>query len=160
MSWSKPLATAVVGVVAALALYRFAWLPVQCNYVEGRLRGATEAILDEPPMRQHIRARTNLAEIERLPLYCRRGAETQMVIAANYRILGRYPDAIAAYIAALDVEKRPEIYLQLGLTQIQDGRTDEAIRNLATAVRFHPPIVGDIPESLHALVNAEVKPNP
>lgn len=157
MSWSKPLAILAVGVVASLALYRFVWLPVQCNFVEGRIRGATESVLDEPPMRRHIRARANLAEIERLPLYCRRGAEAQMVIAANYRILGRYDDAISAYISALDVEKRPEIYLQLGLTQIMDGRTSEAIRNLATAVRFHPPLIDEIPESLRAPVNAEVK---
>jgi tetratricopeptide (TPR) repeat protein len=158
MSWSKPLAAIAVAVVAGLTLYRFVWLPLQCNYVEGRLRGTTEAVLDEPPMRQHIRARANLAEIERLPLHCRRGAETQMVIAANYRILGRYDDAIAAYISALDVEKRPEIYLQLGLTQIQDGRTGEAIRNLATAVRFHPPLINEIPEGIRASVSVASAP--
>jgi tetratricopeptide (TPR) repeat protein len=60
-------------------------------------------------------------------------------------LLGEPRRAIAAYRAALAIEPRAEIYLNLGRAQGMVGATEEARRNLALAVRLDPRLARAVP---------------
>jgi tetratricopeptide (TPR) repeat protein len=63
----------------------------------------------------------------------------------QYLLLSRPEPAIQAYAEALALEPRSEGYLNLGRAQWLAGRTDEARRNFAVAVRLDPYLAGLVP---------------
>ena len=68
-----------------------------------------------------------------------------MLEAENLRVLGRHIEAVAAYRRALRFERRPEIYLQLGLTQVEAGQEKEAFIHLLKAVSFDSRLLSAVP---------------
>ena len=59
-----------------------------------------------------------------------------MMRAANDRVLGNYEEARATYQEALRYDRRPELYYELGTTDLQLGRRDEGLDALYQAVLF------------------------
>jgi tetratricopeptide (TPR) repeat protein len=63
----------------------------------------------------------------------------------QYLFLARPEAAIRSYEEALELEPRPEAYLNLGRAQWLAGRREEARRSFATAVRLDPRLAVQIP---------------
>jgi hypothetical protein len=76
-----------------------------------------------------------------------------MTGAAAQRVVGNTEAAIAMYDRALTVDRRPEIYLQRGLAQLEARQRPRAIPDLITANLFYPNSFNDIPdaEAYHAV---------
>jgi tetratricopeptide (TPR) repeat protein len=64
---------------------------------------------------------------------------------SQYLLLGRPEPAEQAYLAALRLEPKSEVYLDLGRAQWLAGRREEALRNFTLAVRLDPRLVGVLP---------------
>ena len=63
----------------------------------------------------------------------------------QYLFLTRFDRAAEAYQEALELEPRPEGYLNLGRAQWFAGRRDEARVSFATAVRLDPRLASQVP---------------
>lgn len=81
-------------------------------------------------------ARTELERTRRMLRLFPTNPDLYMIAAANLRILGRLEQAEQMYISAGRFARRPEIFLQLGHTQMELGKVDHAYRNYAIALRF------------------------
>lgn len=149
MTVRRLFATAVILSAAAIALHRFCWMPVECNLEIARVEQMTaRAVYRSRPSIAIVRARQNLEVLNRISERCAANVNVPMLQAANYGILGRHEDAIAAYEAALLVDRRPEIYLNLGLLELELGQREKALGHLATAVRFDRTMLGAIGDPL------------
>lgn len=86
-----------------------------------------------------LRANAELLE----DTYARVPVEVQLLTAlgAQYRLLGRSEQAIATYRRALELEPRPEIYLNLAQELARTGERQAAAENLETARRLAPALV-------------------
>jgi tetratricopeptide (TPR) repeat protein len=72
-----------------------------------------------------------------------------MAIGSQYLLLGKAPEAIASYQAALALEPRPETYLSLGKAQLLAGDLDAARASFDSAVALDPryrKLVPPLPE--------------
>lgn len=148
-----------VVVVAALAFYRYAWLPYRANRVlftvTTQLDQATR-YEGSDPARAAILARDNLARLQSVERACRTNVEWEMLYAENARLLRRYDEAFAHYDAALRIDHRPEIYFHRGLTRMEAGSVDKAFDDLVLAVRFRPVLLDDLSGELHTRVEQAV----
>jgi tetratricopeptide (TPR) repeat protein len=64
---------------------------------------------------------------------------------SQYYLLGRAEPAEQAYLEALRLEPKPEVYLDLGRAQWLAGRKEEALRNFGLAVRLDPQLIRVLP---------------
>ena len=64
---------------------------------------------------------------------------------SQYLLMSRPEPAEQAYLEALRLEPKSEIYLDLGRAQWMAGRREEALRNFALAVRLDPGLVRVLP---------------
>jgi hypothetical protein len=69
-----------------------------------------------------------------------------MTRAAAAEVDGDRPAAIIEYQNALRIDRRPEIYFQLGLLQHETGSDNDALSNLVRACAFNPALLADIPD--------------
>jgi tetratricopeptide (TPR) repeat protein len=67
-----------------------------------------------------------------------------MIAAVDRRVLGQFDEAVKLYERALDYDRRPELYLQLGLTELELNRRAEARKALEKAVLFAPSMLNEI----------------
>jgi len=67
-----------------------------------------------------------------------------MVLGASLRQLGRNREAIAAYEAALQFDRRPELYLNLGQTQVAIGDSKSALQNFVRACIYFPAYLDEV----------------
>jgi len=80
-----------------------------------------------------------------------------MIRAANLRMVGDFSAAAASYRAALDVQKRQEIYFELGATEVEIGDRQAAIDAYTNCVRFYPSQIANIEDQqIRAAVVARV----
>jgi tetratricopeptide (TPR) repeat protein len=66
--------------------------------------------------------------------------------AAAAEVDGDRVAAIVEYQNALRIDRRPEIYFQLGLLQHETGNDNDAMNNLVRACAFNPALRSDIPD--------------
>ena len=64
---------------------------------------------------------------------------------SQYLLLGRPEPAEQAYLEALRLEPKSEVYLGLGRAQWLAGRREEALRNFGLAVRLDPFLARELP---------------
>jgi tetratricopeptide (TPR) repeat protein len=64
---------------------------------------------------------------------------------SQHLVFGNYDAAIEEYRAAAALEPRPEIYLNLGRAELLGGRTEDAKRDFALAVRLDPRLAAMVP---------------
>jgi len=121
---------------AAVAVYRFSWIPYNCNRDAKTNAAMTLKALDASPVDASALAQRNLRIIDASLNRCGRDASELMLAAANYRLANQREQAIEAYRQALGVDQRPEIYLELGLTQLSVGNRREGVSNITRAARF------------------------
>lgn len=135
----------LVWTAAAFALYRLCVLPAQCNREEPQIQAVTLNLLgaSSNPTQIAVFARQNLRRLQRCLDDCPT-TNRFMLAAANERLLGRYDEAIGRYRQAMELDQRPELYVNLGLTQIQSGRVDIGVRNLVIGCTFNPILLDDV----------------
>lgn len=129
---------------AFVASYRFAYLPWRADVERKRLERITLALWERQSRFGQVRARENVADARR---YLDRGVHNTglyMITAANYRLLDDYDQAVAMYREALQYDRRPELYYNVGLMELGRGRKEEAREALIYAALFNPYYILDI----------------
>jgi tetratricopeptide (TPR) repeat protein len=61
-----------------------------------------------------------------------------MIVAANYRVLGRNDEAIRFYREALRLDPRPELYVNLGAAELAVGDRNTARNDALSGALFSP----------------------
>ncbi|HEV8433472.1 MAG TPA: O-antigen ligase family protein [Thermoanaerobaculia bacterium] len=133
-----PYTIAIVAIAAsAWIALRFAYDPFVAEGKKLQLETRTEGVLAMgDPFRSAQVARENLATIGRYLPKRPGDVDYLMLRAANDRVLGNYDDARDSYLQALRYDRRPELYAELGLTELRMGRRQEALDALFQAVLF------------------------
>jgi Tfp pilus assembly protein PilF len=81
-----------------------------------------------------------------------------MIRAAALRMLGRPAEAGMDYRRALRIDRRAELYFNLGLTELEAGREEQAADALTTAVLLFYPYIDEIPQPMQERVRLAVTP--
>jgi hypothetical protein len=132
-------ALAIVAVFVALwTLYRVPWTRQMCNIEKRRAEQLT------------TRAETIASDFARQATAVRAAERMERCIAsfpsdwqchvlegALHQIAERKPAAMASYRAALALEERPEIYAAISILQLEQGQTEEGLRNAEKATTFN-----------------------
>ncbi|HEX3581334.1 MAG TPA: hypothetical protein VH087_06205, partial [Thermoanaerobaculia bacterium] len=150
----------VAGIVAVAAIagaiwiaLRFAYDPLVSEAKKLQIQNRTEEAMNlGEPFRSAPVARENLSRIGQYLAKRPGDVDYLMMRAANQRVLGDYGDARASYQEALRYDRRPELYYELGSTDLQLGLRDEAVDALFQAALFSrtyldsltPDVVTDI----------------
>jgi Flp pilus assembly protein TadD len=142
----KSIAAAALLAAATASLYYLCIAPYTANIQLVALIAQTQKAIAAPQVRGAIIARQNIEKIRKLMVVLPTSVDLYMLLAANYRIVGENGQAREAYNGALDFDRRPEIYFNLGMLELQEGQRDAAIRDFAYAVRFEPPLIDEISE--------------
>ena len=144
----KIAAFAILGPVMLIGLYRCTYLPLRCSRDISR----SEAELVKAAERDDGYSKVMAARgaLERLHhCYIRPvDVDPPLLTALSYRFLQRHDRAIEWYERALAIDRRPEIYLGLGLEQLKAGRREEGIENLTMACGFAPPMLDSIDDGV------------
>jgi hypothetical protein len=130
-------ALVAIGGVAAFSIWRLCWLPYACNRVKAvaalQLHRITSAATTVEGTR---RLRAASEQVERCLRRTPHDVDLNMEAAACDRLLGLNSEAEAHYAAALQVDRRPEIYLEMGSVQYESGHRAAAIYSFGRALSF------------------------
>ena len=154
------VALVIVAPLTIFGLYRCTYLPVHCSIVcaraERQLLAAMNNSDDYAGMVAGRRVQDALRSCVIHPLQI----DPPLLTALSYRLTHQYLRSIEWYEHALTVDRRPEIYFGLGMTQLKAGRRAEAMQNLTVAVAFDPRVLdgiddGAVREEVKRRVNAQ-----
>jgi tetratricopeptide (TPR) repeat protein len=138
---------------ACYALYDWCYLPYGCNVFKRRAEVSMLAAANvASPLRLAPIARRNLEQSLQWIRRCPNDLDLYMIAGGSFRQLGLSTEAIPMYQRALTLDRRPEIYLNLGQAQVEAGQIGEAMPNLTSAVLFDPNLITEIPASLQQKV--------
>lgn len=126
----------IVVLAAMLALYRYTWLPYEANHVLFEVSQHNDTAEMSDPLKGMPVARADIALLESVEAGCRTDANYHMLYAANARVLRRPDLARQHYDAALTIDRRPEIFMQRGLTALESGDVELAVPDFVRATRF------------------------
>jgi tetratricopeptide (TPR) repeat protein len=130
-------ALAVIAVAAAAGLYVLCWQPYACNRMKGAVEPQLVRIANLPQnIELTVRARGYAEQIDHCLADQPHDVELLMERAVCDLIAGNQAAAIPRYQQALRIDRRPEIYLDLGLAQYALGRRAEAVGSLGRAYAF------------------------
>lgn len=155
----RVIASFAIALAAGWGTYRFCYLRYVCNLRElqaqeslTRLFSISDQVTARIAARQAIDETTRCLEVSpaSISLY--------MIRAAALRMLGRHEEAAMDYRRALRFDRRAELYLNLGLTELDAGRPEQAADALTTAVYLLYPYVDEIPQPMQDRVRAAVTP--
>lgn len=131
------IVAAGVVVAVAIVVFRVQVPRYRCNTLKATYQSATAADwASRGDYQATQRSRRRIGALERCAAVSPLDADMQMILALNYRILGRLDEAAAAYRNALAYDRRPEIFLNLGLVELELERHSDAVNHLAHAVAF------------------------
>ncbi len=144
----KATITALIIAGAAAGLRAFVEVPYSCNVL---LKRATDRLdkalsLAAGDLRAPALARQTMNEMQACVSAGPDDVAGQMVLAAACRMLGHNQRAAAAYETALLYDRRPELYLNLGQTQLAIGDSQSGVKNLTQACIYNPSYLDDIGE--------------
>ncbi|PYQ47812.1 MAG: hypothetical protein DMF59_17855 [Acidobacteria bacterium] len=115
-------------------------LPYECNLnvKRGMKRITSFESLPQGSLEAVRLARLTADELE--PCVLRTGSNigADMVLAASYRVVGQPRRALEVYELALEYDRRPELYFNLGQVQAELGDQLSAVRNFTTACLYDP----------------------
>lgn len=150
---------AAIAAVALWVVYRFCWLRLACDRMAAQAqRRVMQAVRFPDAPNARIEAR-DVADrmahcIEQWPT----NIQFPMIRGAALRILGRPAEAALEYRRALAVDRRAEILLNLGLSELEAGRDEQASDALGTAAFLFYPYLDEIPEPMQSRVRADISP--
>jgi len=148
MMLRRIIAIAVIVPVTLVALYRCTYQRISCSMTVA----TTEAQLLDAMEHQNnygniVVGRRALERLRGCHLWPA-DVDVPMLTALAYRQLHQYDRAIDTYKQLLTIHRRPEIYLSLGLTQVDAGLRDDGLQNLVTACSFAPAMIETIEQPL------------
>ena len=155
----RVVASLAIAAVAASAIVRLCWQPWLCNQEEGRVeKWILKNVDSAATISVRIAARGQLERIDG----CIRADPTivnrYMLKAALLRMLNRPAEAAETYRDALRIDRRPELWLGLGETQLQTQQIEPAIENLMNATLLSIHLISDIPEPYFSRIQGVVYP--
>lgn len=151
--------SAAVAAAALYGSYRFCYLRYLCNLRGARAeRSVSRLFSDSDQIAARIAARDIESDMSPCIECWRTNVAFYMIDAAALRMLGRLDDAAGAYRQALRFDRRAEIYLNLGLTELDAGREAQAADALTTAVLLQYSYIDDIPEPMQTRIRKAVTP--
>jgi tetratricopeptide (TPR) repeat protein len=154
------LTAALIAAAALVLIDQWALVPWQCNRLLYPMRLRSYQLLGRArdPLVAVPVARETIELARPCAARCPEQIDWLLMTAASYHVMGQYDSAEATYRAALGIDQRPEIYRDLGFTQLDARKFDDAIVSLAVAVRFSPiAFLEDIPEQYRPVVQAKAK---
>jgi tetratricopeptide (TPR) repeat protein len=142
----KIIAIAAVALAAAKAIAVMCWAPYRCDIVKYDAQRMLFSIYDMPRTFRIITlTRSRIPPLQECLQVSPTDADMYMTVAALHRIMGRFDDAMEMYRSALRFEQRPELYLNLGLMQLESGDREQAMPNLTKACLFNVDFINEIP---------------
>lgn len=134
--------SAVVLATSLFGVYRLSWLPYRCETKKVRLDMLTKTANEEVNDYQKVLlARTNLEQMAPCRALLPHDLQFNRLGAANERMVGRPDDAIATLRRALETDRRPELYWEIGMLHFEHGRIEEGFRWLNAAASFSPRLM-------------------
>jgi|ERR1043165_2797861 tetratricopeptide (TPR) repeat protein len=134
--WRNVAAAAILAAGAAL-IYRICIVPYRCSQVEMQTETRMERALRYPDTTfARELASQNLTRLQDCLEADPTNVNLYMLAAANERILRHDAAAVALYQRALRYDRRPEIYLNLGVVQAATNDPDGAVQSLVMAGNF------------------------
>ncbi len=144
------------GVVAfaAYAVYALTYEPLVCDTRSKQIQNRALAMFNLPRGPSIARnAQEGIATLQRCLVIRPTAIEMYMTVAVEDRILGRLQHAAQMYSEALKFDQRPELYFELGSTQLEMNQRDAAIASLTRACSFDINLANSIPDpSVAAIV--------
>jgi tetratricopeptide (TPR) repeat protein len=138
-------AVVLAALLGVWALMRFVYVPHRCNAGITAAEVATSAAeRTTSDYDRLVRARRNLELLAGLRESCPTEVRVPMLTGANLEFVGRPEDALASYKEALQIDHRPEIYVEVARMQLELGQVDEAVASYVTATRFSPLVLEGI----------------
>lgn len=127
--------------------------PYQANILKKRTEAGFPALSASigggaPSVKTLETARGTVAEIRSALRYAPTDVDLHLELAAHYGILGRLDEQIETYERLLSFHRRPEIFLNLALSEFENGRVDSAVRYFGFAVAFDYLYIHSVPEVL------------
>ena len=142
-----------IAALAIFGLHRYTYLPFRCDLEIPRLQRRTLAAMEADPRVAAPVMRANIERLQHLQKHCPTVVDLYLVLGANLRFVNRIEDAVKVYETALRYDRRPEIYLNLGVALYDMGDTAAAMDNFVRARMFNQFIETEVP----AAVRAEVR---
>jgi tetratricopeptide (TPR) repeat protein len=147
-----------IGIAAMFALRSCVVIPAQCmtrvKFVEEQTKLALAA---RTGLEAIVLARENIAVLRRCENHYPLDVNVYMLEGANYQIMSQLPRASEAYEKALRIDRRPEIYFNLGIVELEMKNRDRARTNFMSAVTFAPKLLEEVPDiTIREEVKAEI----
>jgi tetratricopeptide (TPR) repeat protein len=131
-------------VATGYSLDRYALRPLHCVHTAsvGTATLGTMTIRDNrtQPLARRVRA-----ELEGCDCVSPPDAAIPIALASAAEATADLPAAIAEYERALLIDRRPEIYFQLGLLQLDSRDHSAGIEHIVRACAFDPARLSDVP---------------
>jgi tetratricopeptide (TPR) repeat protein len=140
-------AAALLALVAATigALRWTVYLPLACEVSSTRAIDVLDAAVDGSDAVKLAAARRAESDLQGCDCFERTDFKIAYAHGIAYRYQGDTQDAIRAFRRALAADRRPEIYLALGLTQLDAIDRPAAIQSFVAAGTFAPSRLDEIP---------------
>jgi tetratricopeptide (TPR) repeat protein len=124
--------------IAIVALWVFVFVPWQCSHVKRQSEYVILSLerMGNPSYTGIARARQISARVQRCLVYMPDDLDLRFEAAASSLVLGSTDAAIEQYREALKIDRRPEIYLNLGTALYNSGRRQEAAVAFARVYAF------------------------
>jgi tetratricopeptide (TPR) repeat protein len=148
------LAFAVLAPLTLFGLYRCTYMPVRCSVVSASVERQLLAAMNRNDEYAGIVTGRQVQDTLRDCVIHPLQIDPPLLTALSYRMTHQYRHSIEWYERALTIDRRPEIYFGLGMTQLKANRRAEAMQNLTRAVAFDPMVLDGIDDGA---VRDEVK---
>ena len=143
MKW---VASAIVAALAAFGFYREVVPPTICNIRTLQITRSTSEAAHLPVPRRTIAAENNLPALEECLPHTPELTQAYVTAAVNAAWAGQPDKARGLLTRALQVDQRPEIYMQLGILEMQQVDTvPMGMEHMELACRFANNYVARIP---------------
>lgn len=156
-SWRLALALLILPITLGL-IYVRPYRRLACNETLLKVERSTKRIVtSDSSWSVASQARENLAMLQPCESVVPTVVMLPVLRANNLVVLGRYAEARDAWRAALQVDRRPELYLYLGQTELLLGDVRSAEENLIQAVLARDDYQWELDASMREAVVAEVR---
>ena len=146
MRLARIILAILIGLGFAAATRAFVIIPLHCLLVVKRTEDRTrEAIAARPGFRE-VLARENIRALRRCEGRYSPDIHLYMLLGANHQLAEEWEQAAAAYESALRIDRRPEIYINIGMTRLHLNQEVAAIDAFVTACAFAPQMLDEVPE--------------
>ena len=123
--------------IAAVAIDRYVFVPVSCSHTETYAERLIQRVLTTTPtLRMKTLMRLRREQVDRCISQLPYDVDLRMEAAAFAQFRGDTSGAVDQYRAALKVDRRPELFLDLGNVLYGSGRKQEAIQAFAWLTAF------------------------